>query len=237
MVRRETLDDGVDADEATEPHGDDDLDLIGQCATSFKYFSGLATIANVWKSTGIPDKLKTFLDSLPDAGSEVSLWVCARLPGRVLRGRWGSIDEVEELICPRLAWLKLAFVAIFVFSSSKKKRTKRRKKQTPGQEEAQQFNDEQNKYRLNATRLLQNHWFSLSLHISRIVKSPLTHFYRWATKRIQEVNIATKAAVDAGNLYLGPTMFSDLVDHRCAAVLHEIDQLLGEGRHKQHGSQ
>ena len=67
-MRREILDDGVDADEATEPHGDGDLDLIGQCATSFKYFSGLATIANVWKSTGIPDKLKTFLDSLPDAG-------------------------------------------------------------------------------------------------------------------------------------------------------------------------
>ena len=142
-VRREIVDDEVDANEATEPHGDDDLDLSGQCATSFKYFSGLATIVNMWRSSGVPDKLKTFLDSLPDAGSEVSLWVCARLPGRVLRGRWGSIDEVEELICPRLAWLKLAFVAIFVFSSSKKKRTKRKKKQTPGQEKEQQFNDEQ----------------------------------------------------------------------------------------------
>ena len=99
---------GLDDSEAlvpVPPAGVDNRDEMDDDVSQFKYVSAVATVANVWRSTGIPDKLKACLQSRPDAGDGIATWVCERVPGRVLRGRWGSINEVEELISPKFAWL------------------------------------------------------------------------------------------------------------------------------------
>ena len=227
---------GLDDSEAlvpVPPAGVDNRDEMDDDVSQFKYVNAVATVANVWRSTGIPDKLKACLKSMPDAGDGIANWVCERLPGRVLRGRWGSIDEVEELISPKFAWLKVAFVAMFGLRSKVEKKRNaatRRKPLTPGNAEAQTFSEEQKNYRLKAARLLSSPWFRISLEISKIVKNPLTHFYRGALIRTKEVNSCRKAALASNNVYLGPTMFSDLVGGRCAEVHAWIDQLLGVGQ-------
>ena len=61
-----------------------------------KYFSGLATWANVWRGVGTIKKVRDTCAKL--FGETTSQNICGRMPGRVLRGRWGSIDEFERLV-------------------------------------------------------------------------------------------------------------------------------------------
>ena len=61
-----------------------------------KYWSALATICNVWRSTGIPKKLKQAVESL--YGPVVAKRIVGNLPGRPVRQRWGACQSCQKRI-------------------------------------------------------------------------------------------------------------------------------------------
>ena len=63
-------------------------------AIPFRYFSALATICNVWRSVNIPTKVHNALASIRSIGPTIADTVCRKLLGRLVRGRWGSCDDV-----------------------------------------------------------------------------------------------------------------------------------------------
>ena len=83
-----------------------------ECSWAF-IFSTLATIANVWRGVGIQAKLVHAAGVLFDKQLGVpDLFIV--LPGRCLRGRWGSVDEVEALVIKVRKYLPLLFQYLFI---------------------------------------------------------------------------------------------------------------------------
>ena len=76
------------------------------------YFFAVATIASTWRTPGNPRKI---LDACcQQFGDSAGVQHAKRFPGRAKRGRWGSIDSVEELLDSGghvLAWV---FASLFV---------------------------------------------------------------------------------------------------------------------------
>eukprot|EP00959_Pyramimonas_sp_CCMP1952_P159015 3325350-Pyramimonas_sp.AAC.1 len=68
-----------------------------------KYFSSIATVINTWRSPLMPKKLKRAVQHLLPPSQVGSCF--RRLPGRALRGRWGSCDSGEEIIISSEAYL------------------------------------------------------------------------------------------------------------------------------------
>jgi hypothetical protein len=61
-----------------------------------KYFSGVATIANHWRSTTHGGKIK--LASARLFNDDICLKCFGKIPHRCLRGRWLSVDSVEGIL-------------------------------------------------------------------------------------------------------------------------------------------
>ena len=97
---------------------------IGGDELQTKYFSALATITNVWRGVGIQRKMIALAVELYD-DSVAALF--EKLPGRCLRGRWGSVDEVEGLYIKMRRYIGPLFAALFGANGEKlnKKRIKR----------------------------------------------------------------------------------------------------------------
>ena len=102
--------------------------LEGNLAHAKPYFSSLATIVNVMRSTGVPTKIRQVVaDLFP---------TCAgfrQLPGRCLRGRWGSVDSAETYI--RNVAHEIGDVFKTVFEPKISAAAKQRKKRAPGHDE------------------------------------------------------------------------------------------------------
>ena len=76
-----------------------------------KYYSGVAIVANTWRSSGINSKLEPAAVNL-GCGDVISKLVFGKIPGRPIGGRWGCIDSIESVICKGLAMLFLVFSAV-----------------------------------------------------------------------------------------------------------------------------
>ena len=74
-----------------------------------KYFSCLATIANVWRGPGVRGKLMRAAEPFGDA--VVALF--EKTPPRCLRGRWGSVDDVEAAVISVLQFAYEVFNTVF----------------------------------------------------------------------------------------------------------------------------
>ena len=61
-----------------------------------RYFTGVASISNVWRSTGAPAKIKETAVRL--FNDEVVSMCFSHMLGSCLRGRWLSIDGVQSII-------------------------------------------------------------------------------------------------------------------------------------------
>ena len=79
--------------------------------TPTSYYTGVATIANVWRSTGNPKRLKDC--AAEQISDEVSLRCFGRVPGRCLRGRWLSVESVEQIIIKAMDHLGEVFGTVF----------------------------------------------------------------------------------------------------------------------------
>eukprot|EP00969_Alexandrium_andersonii_P289266 12785723-Alexandrium_andersonii.AAC.1 len=76
-----------------------------------KYYSAVATTANVWRSTGIRGKLEAA--AAKEFGDFVASCHFQKLPGKPLRGRWGSIDQIELKLKEGREYLGRVFRLVF----------------------------------------------------------------------------------------------------------------------------
>ena len=79
-----------------------------------KYFSAVATCANVWRSQGAPNMITEFISRT--YGAVVAATVCKKVPGKCLRGRWLAIDTIEGILTRGHPYLQNVFRALFAVS-------------------------------------------------------------------------------------------------------------------------
>ena len=162
------------------------------------------------------------------ANEAVARDACKRLPGRLLRGRWGSIDAIEQILLNASQWLGNVFACLFL-KEEKPTAIKRCTPRRPdlGADEEAQFREDQKNYRRNATTLLNEPTFLAAMCISKTAKPPLMHFMRWAMKAVGAQNKEIEKAKTEYTFYLGPTPMSILVIGKAQQFEWSMLDLLG----------
>ena len=174
----------------------------------------IATSANVWRSTGHPKKIKTAATRLwnPTVVSDFF----TKIPGRVLRGRWGSIDAIEKIMSSAWRYISDTFKVAFPDASEERgddapRKRIRRTKKTSAQEEDEEDQTQVRNYRKTAVRATANPAFVAMVMISKVAKSPVLHFMSSMEKCIKKFNEDELEAHNNGMAYLGPTPLSGFV--------------------------
>ena len=185
----------------------------GHKALPQAYFSCVATVANIWRDPGIHKKLLRASNGIEAAVSGV----VSKIPGRCLRGRWGSIDDVEHIINAGGTRLVRAWRAVFKWIVESLERGDASTSLVAvandgGTDDAKRFQAEQSQWRTNAVVSLSTVVFHIVMTVSIVVKRPVVHFLRWLQKADREYNNASKAAVAGGSgKFMGPTPLSRFV--------------------------
>ena len=149
-------------------------------------------------------------------GDAVSFKLCARVPGRCIRGRWGSVESVESIIHNGGFVLAEVFKSIAAASS--------KPKQASGGLDADDdgYREKQQKYKQTSAAFLSHDICKAMVHISKQVKDPLTRFLYWVHKHNKEIN-KQNVGVDSGEgVYVGPSTLSELVAVRAQMVYDGI---------------
>ena len=72
-----------------------------------KYFSGIGIITNTWRSYGTPAKIQGAAERIGQGA------LFAKVPGRPLKGRWGTCESIEDLIISARFCIGLVFEIVF----------------------------------------------------------------------------------------------------------------------------
>ena len=190
------------------------------------YFSGVSSVSNSWRAPGIARKI--YLAGAAAFGDVAALQRCKKIPGRVLRERWGSIDSVEDIIDDGGTVLAAAFREVI----GPKLNAKPVRAAGPAGADAgveEDFAERARKWRQNAHELLGSDTFRGMVRISRIAKQPLTRFFYWAQKQRRLMTAKRKEAEENAEAYLGPTLLSQLVVSKAEEVLGQLCRLLEAG--------
>eukprot|EP00959_Pyramimonas_sp_CCMP1952_P109426 2288671-Pyramimonas_sp.AAC.1 len=201
-----------------------------------RYWASVATVANVWRSTGVPARLRHA--ALEEYESDPLVAKRFRkLPGRPLRGRWGSIAAVEERLVAVAANVGRVFSRAFGIHARGRcsdgdgedeegdAQPMPPKRVKPGEQEDKEFQQKQKNYRQTAVDCTNDRFWHAAVEISFVTKKPLTKYFAWAQKRKGEHNkFVAEAAPDA---YLGDTPLSLLVCKYSRTVVGELEALLG----------
>ena len=91
------------------------------------YFSGIATTANTWRSTGVPRKVQDLSAEIFDDATASNM---KKVPGRCLRGRWMASDSVEYLLDKFGMFLGVIFGKMFGIGGDNEVKTVTKKKET-----------------------------------------------------------------------------------------------------------
>ena len=180
------------------------------------YVSAVATIANVWRSPGVANMLRSKAAQL--FGDGVAAHVCGKTPGRAIRTRWGSLNSVEMIIIKGAAYLATLFAE--TFGETKEKRHTAFGLLSEMEDESR---ERLKAYRAIAVRLLHSPFFVAKVFVSSICQRPLTHFMMWVQKMHGDEHKLLKS-----NSAFHPTMLAELVQHKAADIEGEISQMLGE---------
>ena len=78
-----------------------------------QYWGTVATVANVWRSCGIPTRLYEAAVEVPGGGPLAAQRMFKQIPGRPLRGRWGSVASVEKTIMNAFSLIGAVFAKAF----------------------------------------------------------------------------------------------------------------------------
>ena len=82
------------------------LDWCSDGPTPLKFFSKIATITNVWRSSGMMGRVRDMAAKL--FGETIAEKFFSVLPGQPPKGRWGSIDNTEEILGNALPYIAAA---------------------------------------------------------------------------------------------------------------------------------
>jgi hypothetical protein len=188
-----------------------------------KYFSSLATLTNVWRGVGAQKKI---IEAAASKFGDVVGDKFTKLPCRCLRGRWGSIDEVEGLLIQVMPYLGPVLMGMYGADGGRTNRKRKSGAALPGADDDQRYSEEQKNYRQTAVQVSNNPFFKAMVIISFNAKSAHRHFLLWAQKRVRITNLRNKAASANGSTYVGPTFLSALVVSKAASIYNDISSLL-----------
>ncbi|CAK0844631.1 unnamed protein product, partial [Prorocentrum cordatum] len=165
-----------------------------------RYWGTVATVANVWRSCGAPTRIFQAAIDVPGGGLDVAHRYFKKMPGRPLRGRWGSVAAVERLIISAKTFIgavfKLAFGKDEAGPAGKAKakakpkakgaakadaQAKRRAK--VGDDEEAEYRKQQGDWRGTAVAMTGDSLWLAMVHISYIVKQPLTEYLYSSQKK------------------------------------------------------
>eukprot|EP00959_Pyramimonas_sp_CCMP1952_P100233 2096159-Pyramimonas_sp.AAC.1 len=206
------------------------------------YFSCTATLANVWRSCGMPAKVFQAAKEL--SGVETATRLFRNLPGRCLRGRWGSVGSVEEKILQGRELIGSVFRAacgltdevlrkLGVAKAKAKAKPAADPKAAPnrktglkvsGEDEEQEHRQKNKQYRYIAAQAASDPVYIATVQISFVAKGPFLHLLHWIEKRKKEH--ANASATRAPEPYLGETPYSLLAGEKGEQVTMDIARLL-----------
>ena len=187
------------------------------------YFSAVATISNTWRSAGLPHKLYTA--AIDIAGALAASRYFKKIPGRALRGRWGSIDAVEALYMHCQAFLFKVFQKVLDPMLKKQRVEPAASVDAAGQ---QSYYDMVGTWRKNCLRSLSDKRFWIMVHVSSKIKFPIMRSMYHLEKKEGETNKLRREAEDNGEMYTGPTPLSELVYGYAKDQMEEFNSLLRE---------
>jgi hypothetical protein len=178
----------------------------------------------LWRSTGSKSKLykaaqAEFTDDLIHA-------LFIKLPGRVLRGRWGSIDIGEGVLCGVRQYIGKVYARAFPATGKKLKEPA--KPTIPGADEDARWREWQSTARANSSLLTQSAPFHAMVLVSKLIKAPIMHVMLWSQKAIKLHNQAEKASKAKGQSFMGPTPLSKFVCGFADKIWIEINEALSE---------
>ena len=158
-----------------------------------KYFGGVATISNVWRSVAIGKNIRRLA-----ASHKYDCPTLDKIPGRVFRGRWGSIDSVELALINCLRYLPGIFHTLFG-GTAEGDTVRKPGVGGVGDEETAAYQEEQRNWRNNANVLLHSPHFQTMLVISNVAKRPFNDLAMLGAKidqAIQHFGPQTREARD-----------------------------------------
>ncbi|CAK0813601.1 unnamed protein product, partial [Prorocentrum cordatum] len=187
-----------------------------------KYWGTVATVANVWRSCGMPAKIMDAARA-ECPSEDIARQLFKRLPGKPLRGRWGSIAAIEDVIFSARNFVGPVFTRVLTPLLAAKERGGA----DVGADEEAAFKADQKNYRFTARACTNSNLWIATVAISLLSKRPLTIFLFWAQKQKKEYEACVRAARPAA--YLGPTPLSLLVTVKADRVYADLQALLAEG--------
>ena len=219
---------------------------------STAYFNGVSCVANQWRASGSPGKIKRAAST--EWSESVAAHYFSKIPGRCLRNRWLAIDSVERIICQAAAYIGRVFGSLWGYycddlnpetcapiaddrdavpqpaeilasSTGVAVTQKKTKRQDPGQEEEDEFVKKQRATKTLATKLTQNKVFHGMVLISSVTRQPLVHFQLWLENALKEHLCVSERAKKNGSTYVGPTPLSHLAFTKRVEIRGEIAQL------------
>lgn len=156
-------------------------------------------------------------------GSALGSLVSKIVPKRVLSGRWGSIDGVEQIM---QKWHGYFGAVVRRAYDCKSVRQSAQEDMPISEDKGEFWRVWSAKAKVNVVKSMNCTIFLIHLNVSYIVKNPLIHFLNWGQKvnRAHEANI-TKLAADPCNFVIVTTPAFDLVTHKCSVIAAEIENL------------
>ena len=167
-----------------------------------RYFTGVGTLANIWRSTGFGLKLRDVVETL--FGIDVCHRCFRQIPGRPLKGRWGAIDAIEKSITRARHYIGAAFTAAIGKGKTKKRKTR-------DDDDDDGYQAKMTTWRGHAVTCANSAIFLAMCIISMVAKGPLIHFQCWAQKHVKLQSNQQAVAARQGTCHFGPTPLSMLV--------------------------
>ena len=194
------------------------------------YFASVATVSNLWRSPGISTLLRKTCAEL--FSEEISSAAFRKTPGRCLRGRWASIDGVEQTILvggehlgPTIA---KAMARALAADEKETRRSSSSSRNAVGADEDDEYRSQQKSYRMNAVVCTSSKVWRAMVYISHVAKKPVVNFLYWAQKAKQVQNDAMRAASEQDADYMDATPLSQFVVWKAAAVSSAVRDLLSD---------
>ena len=185
-----------------------------------EYFSLLSAVSNCWRSPGNPTKI--YNKTCEKFGDLAGKLYAKTVPGKAVRGRWGSIDNLEALLDRGSHILAAVFSDLFgssmVVAKSKSK--------LPGAAEDEERREHRRKWTTMSGAAMSSSLHRALIRFSLKVKEPIFKFFCWAEK-MRSKHISERKKADQTNVApLQQSFVHALVSHRAATAMSEISALL-----------
>ena len=177
-------------------------------------------VSSAWRCPGSVRKLAKVGREL--LTTEVWKTIGDKIPGRVVRGRWGSIDAVERIIAKGSCLLAEVFKNAFDNDRNRTDAAEDLQEDACNTDAPGFWRVQGAKYKVNSVNALRSDIFQITCLVSFSVKGPLMHFLYWAQAR----NKAYNKSLKHDEADYGSTPMSELVCGMADSIAENFGKLL-----------